>query len=205
MSRSQDVMHATRRGSTLPSHRLPSLPGHTAAPARHRIQAPPDLERFNSAAVGEARRALLGCCGSLRWARRVAEHRPYPDVDSLLAAADEAAYDLTPADLAEALATEPLTLLPDGVYSAAHMALSAAHAAYESRFGHTFVICLDDVAPEEAADQVLFAIRCRLANDREEERLLAAEELRRLARGRLTRLVRGARGHPAAHRTPSGP
>ena len=160
------------------------------------------LERFNSAADSEARRALLGCCGSLRWAHRIAEHRPYPDVGSLLAAADEAAYDLTPADLAEALATEPLTLLPDGVYSAAHMALSAAHAAYESRFGHIFVICLDDVMPTEATDRVLAAIRSRLANDQEEERLVAAEELRRLARGRLTRLVRESCERPVAQGAP---
>ncbi|MER6124428.1 2-oxo-4-hydroxy-4-carboxy-5-ureidoimidazoline decarboxylase [Streptomyces sp. NPDC001795] len=187
---STDDTPATRRGPTLPSHRLPPLPGHTALPAQHRAEAPTGLERFNSLPADDARRALLSCCHSLSWVRRIAEHRPYPDLDSLLAAADEAAYDLTPADLAEALAGESLTLLPDGAYSAAHTALSAAHAAYESRFGHVFVICLDEVAPEEAADQVLAAIRSRLTNDREEERLLAAEELRRLARGRLTRLVR---------------
>jgi 2-oxo-4-hydroxy-4-carboxy--5-ureidoimidazoline (OHCU) decarboxylase len=65
-----------------------------------------------------------------------------------------------------------------------------------------FVICLDGVAPEEAADRVLAAIRSRLTNDPEEERPLAAEELRRLARGRLTRLVRNHCGLPAAQRTP---
>jgi len=52
------------------------------------------------------------------------------------------------------------------------------------------VICLDDFAPAEALDQVLAGIRSRLANDPEEERVLAAEELRRLTRGRLSRLVR---------------
>ncbi|MDR3083582.1 MAG: 2-oxo-4-hydroxy-4-carboxy-5-ureidoimidazoline decarboxylase [Streptomyces sp.] len=200
--RPRDVTPALRRGSTLPSHCLPPFPGRTAPPARRRTQAPTGLERFNSAAAGETRRALLTCCGSPRWARRIAEHRPYPDVSSLLAAADEAVYDLTPADLVEALAAEPPTLLPDGTYSAAHTALSAAHAAYESRFGHMFVICLDGIAPEEEADQVLAAIRSRLANDREEERLLAAEELRRLARGRLTRLVRGSRDRPVVRRAP---
>jgi 2-oxo-4-hydroxy-4-carboxy--5-ureidoimidazoline (OHCU) decarboxylase len=76
------------------------------------------------------------------------------------------------------------------VYAAAHTALSAAHAAYESRFGHAFVICLDDASPEETLDQVLTAIRSRLANDPEEERILTAEELRGLARGRLSRMAR---------------
>lgn len=189
-----------RRGFTLPPHRLPRLPGPTALPAQHRPPAPNGLEGFNSAPGDVVRHTLLACCHSLRWVHRVAEHRPYPDVDSLLAAADEAAYDLSPADLAEALAGENLTQLPDGAYSAAHTALSAAHAAYESRFGHVFVICLDDVAPAESADLILAAIRSRLANDPEEERLLAAEELRRLARGRLTRLVRDPSGRPVAER-----
>ncbi len=199
--RSQGAAPATRRGPTLPSHRLPRLPGPTAPPAHHRAEDSTGLEGFNRAAADDTRRALLTCCRSLRWAHRVTEHRPYPDLDSLLAAADEAAYDLTPADLAEALAAESLTLLPDGAYSAAHTALSAAQAAYESRFGHVFIICLDDVSPEEAADRVLAAIRSRLTNDPEEERLLAAEELRRLARGRLTRLVRDFSGAPVVQHT----
>jgi 2-oxo-4-hydroxy-4-carboxy--5-ureidoimidazoline (OHCU) decarboxylase len=152
--------------------------------------SPARLEPFNSAPADSAVQALLTCCHSLRWAHRLADHRPYPDLDALLAAADEAVYDLTPADLAEALAGESLTPLPDGAYSAAHTALSAAHAAYESRFGHVFVICLDEFTPGEALDQVLVGIRSRLANDPEEERVVTADELRRLARGRLTRLVR---------------
>ncbi|MEU6220402.1 2-oxo-4-hydroxy-4-carboxy-5-ureidoimidazoline decarboxylase [Streptomyces sp. NPDC047022] len=188
---------ASRRGPTLPSHRLPHLPGSATLPAQRRSQVPAGLERFNAAPADDVRRALLACCGSLRWACRVADHRPYPDLDSLLAAADEAAYDLAPSDLAEALSCESITPLPADIYSAARTALSAAHAAYESRFGHVFVICLDDVSPDEAADRVLAAIRSRLANDPEDERPLAADELRRLARGRLIRLVRDYSGAPA--------
>ncbi len=197
----------------LPAHRPSRLPGQATAtpespdpPKSPKAPEPPErtrsapdspgprptgLDRFNTLPADEAGRALLACCGSHRWAHRIAAHRPYPDLDSLLAAADEAAYDLTLGDVAEALACETLTLLPDGAYSGAHTALSAAHAAYESRFGHVFVICLDDTAPEESPDRVLAAIRARLANDPEEERALTTEELRRLARGRLSRLVRG--------------
>ncbi|MEU8585439.1 2-oxo-4-hydroxy-4-carboxy-5-ureidoimidazoline decarboxylase [Streptomyces sp. NPDC048664] len=178
----------------MPSHRLPPLPGSTTLPAQRRSTTPAGLERFNAAPADDVRRALLACCGSLRWACRVTDHRPYPDLDALLAAADEAAYDLGPADLAEALSGESLTALPAGAYSAARTALSAAHAAYESRFGHVFVIYLDDVSPAEAADRVLAAIRSRLANDPEDERPLAADELRRLARGRLVRLARDFSG-----------
>ncbi|MFD5588111.1 2-oxo-4-hydroxy-4-carboxy-5-ureidoimidazoline decarboxylase [Streptomyces sp. NPDC127063] len=193
--------HHARRGLTLPAHRLPRLPGRVAIPAlpeQPRVPRPPaGLEDFNTAPADQAARALLTCLRSLRWARRIAAHRPYPTLEALLAASDEAAYDLTPADLAEALAAESLPALPDDAYGAAHTALSAAHAAYESRFGHTFVICLGDVPPSEALDYVLEAIRSRLTNDPEEERVVAADELRRLARERLFDLLGGAAARQA--------
>ncbi|MFA3873914.1 2-oxo-4-hydroxy-4-carboxy-5-ureidoimidazoline decarboxylase [Streptomyces sp. MMCC 100] len=168
------------------------------------------LERFNTAPAEEAARTLLACLNSHAWAHRLVAHRPYPDLTALLAAADEAAYDLSPDDLTEALAAEALPALPEDTYAAAHTALSAAAAAYESRFGHAFVICLDDLKANEALDHVLAGIRSRLANDPEEERLVASEELRRLAHGRVCRHL-GARGtarpathspHPANHPEP---
>ncbi|MEU9150883.1 2-oxo-4-hydroxy-4-carboxy-5-ureidoimidazoline decarboxylase [Streptomyces sp. NPDC048417] len=166
------------RGPTLAAHRLPHLPT--------------PLDAFNTAPDDEVGALLLYCLRSLRWSRRLADHRPYPDVESLLAAADEAAYDLSPADLAEALAGEFLPELPEDTYSAAHTALTAAHAAYEAKFGHVFVIHLGDMPPGESLDRVLEGIRSRLTNDPEEERVVTAEELRRLARGRLLILLRGA-------------
>ncbi|NEB75120.1 2-oxo-4-hydroxy-4-carboxy-5-ureidoimidazoline decarboxylase [Streptomyces sp. SID14478] len=150
-----------------------------------------ELTRFNALPRDAAEAALLPCCASLAWAHRLAAHRPYPDLDALLAAADEAAYDLTPDDLSEALAHEELPSLPGATaYSAAGTALAAAHHAYEHRFGHAFVICLDDIAPGEALDHLLAGLRESFGTDAEEERVRAAEELRRLARGRITRLVR---------------
>ncbi len=150
------------------------------------------LARFNAAPADEAVGTLLSCLNSRHWAHRLASHRPYPDLPSLLAAADEAAYDLPPGDLAEALAAETLPALPEDTYAAAHTALSAAYTAYEARFGHAFVICVEGMAAHEALDHVLTGIRSRLANDPDEERLAAADELRRLARTRLTDTLTGA-------------
>nr|WP_203614911.1 2-oxo-4-hydroxy-4-carboxy-5-ureidoimidazoline decarboxylase [Streptomyces sp. SID13726] len=164
---------------------------------------PTVLDAFNSAPADEARALLSACLRSLRWADRIATHRPYPTVDALLAASDEAAYDLTTADLSEALAGESLPALPDGGYSAAQLALDAAHAAYEARFGHAFVICLDGLAPAEALDHVLEGIRSRLTNDPEDERVVAAEELRRLAKERLMSSLRGARNCATSHTHPA--
>ncbi|MGW3949985.1 2-oxo-4-hydroxy-4-carboxy-5-ureidoimidazoline decarboxylase [Streptomyces sp. NPDC004752] len=181
------------RGPTLPAHRLPypsgSSGGATIPALPEQTRVPPCAGRlagFNATTADEARKALLACLHSPRWAERLAAHRPYPDLDALLAAADEAAYDLTPAELAEALAAETLPPLPEDTYVAAHTALSAAHAAYEARFGHVFVIHLGGTPPEEALDRTLEGIRSRLTNDPDEERAVTAEELRRLARARLT-------------------
>ncbi|MDX3543077.1 2-oxo-4-hydroxy-4-carboxy-5-ureidoimidazoline decarboxylase [Streptomyces europaeiscabiei] len=180
-----------RRGTTLPPHRLPHLPGQVAIPEQVRTPGPSALERFNHAPAEVARQALLTCLRSLRWAHRLTDHRPYPDVDALLAASDEAAYDLTAADLAEALAGETLPTLPDDIYGVAHTALNAAHAAYEARFGHVFVISRAGDRPDELLDRTLEGLRSRLANDPEEERVVVAEELRRLARERLVTHVTG--------------
>ncbi|MFF3321494.1 2-oxo-4-hydroxy-4-carboxy-5-ureidoimidazoline decarboxylase [Streptomyces sp. NPDC002889] len=155
-------------------------------PRRHRT---PGLEHFNTVPAETAVAVLLACCGSRRWARRVVAHRPYPDLESLLAACDEAAYDLAPADVHEALALESSAGLHPGAPSAAHTALAAAHAAYESRFGHAFVICLDRYRPDEHLDQLLAGIRDRLSHEPDEERALSAEELRALARSRLAHVV----------------
>ncbi|MET8895295.1 2-oxo-4-hydroxy-4-carboxy-5-ureidoimidazoline decarboxylase [Streptomyces albogriseolus] len=182
------------RGPTLPAHRLPDLPGRVAIPGQSRGApgTPPQLKRFNDAPGPDTERALLSCLHSPRWARLLAGHRPYPDTASLLAAADEATYDLSPEEIAEALASEPLPSLPEGTYSAAHTALHAAHAAYEAKFGHVFVLCLDGVPEDEVLDRVLENIRSRLANDPEDEQQVTKDQLRLLARERLNATLRGA-------------
>ncbi len=187
-------VHPTRPGvpeSTLTSDthapcRKPGAADTPAIPAQQtRSRHTGGLVGFNAASPAEAVALLLSCCHSTRWAERVAAHRPYPTVDALLAAADEAGYDLSRADLDEALAAESAALPHPDAPPAARTALRAAHAAYESSFGHAFVISLDGVRPGERLDQLLAGIRSRLGNEAEEERVVAADELRRLARARL--------------------
>ena len=55
-------------------------PGRLAIPC-----LPTVLDAFNIAPADEARLLLLDCLHSLRWAERVAAHRPYPTVDALRA------------------------------------------------------------------------------------------------------------------------
>ncbi|MFE3764359.1 2-oxo-4-hydroxy-4-carboxy-5-ureidoimidazoline decarboxylase [Streptomyces sp. NPDC059104] len=166
------------------------LSSHLPAQVRGPVSAPgTGLAHFNSLPPDAARTALTHCCGSPRWAQRVAAHRPYPDTASLLAAVDEASYDMSQGDLTEALARESSAELGRGAPYAALLALDAARAQYERTFGHAFVICLDGHPPEERVDQLLAAIRRRLAHEVDEERSLAADELRMVARSRLARLL----------------
>lgn len=189
--------------ATRPKTLHPAQPPRCGIPSQARTAATPrprpdflGLARFNALTGDDALTVLRGCCASQRWAERVAAHRPYPDAASLLAASDEACYDLTLTELEEAFAEESLQARPlagargPGTL-AAHTALRAAHAEYERRFRHAFVICLDGYREEELLDQVLYGIRTRLAHEPGEERAVTADELRRLARSRLTRLATG--------------
>ncbi|MFJ6520965.1 2-oxo-4-hydroxy-4-carboxy-5-ureidoimidazoline decarboxylase [Streptomyces filamentosus] len=181
-----------RPGAPQPSGVPQSLGAPRSSGVPQSPGAPHGLLLLNAAGHGEAVELLLSCCHSPRWAERMAAHRPYPTTDALLAAAEEAGYDLAGPDLDEALAAEcPAPPHPDAP-PAARTALRAAHAAYESRFGHAFVISLEGVRPGERLDAVLAAIRSRLGNEPDEERAVAADELRRLARSRLAfALARG--------------
>lgn len=190
--------HAGPRKRPPPLHHTPRTTGRPAILGQNRTdplspdpyeQAEDGLARFNHAPDAAAEAVLLACCASSRWALRVAAHRPYPDLDALLAAADEAGYDLAHDDLTEALAGERSPGLAPSAPPAAHTALRAAHAAYESRFGHAFVICLAGRRPTEHLNEMLGGIRVRMTNEQDEERAIAADELRRLARARLTHLM----------------
>ncbi|MFA7766841.1 2-oxo-4-hydroxy-4-carboxy-5-ureidoimidazoline decarboxylase [Streptomyces sp. NPDC048723] len=183
------------RSPLLSSHLPAQAPGRTSRTGSGSGGSPDPshgfgLARFNALSPEAARAVLLHCCGSRRWAHRVAAHRPYPDAGVLLAAADEASYDLSQGDLTEALAAECSAELDHGAPYAALLALDAAHAEYERKFGHAFVICLDGHPPEEQADQLLGAIRRRMGHEVDEERSISADELRRVAQSRLRDLTR---------------
>ncbi|WP_335981799.1 2-oxo-4-hydroxy-4-carboxy-5-ureidoimidazoline decarboxylase [Streptomyces sp. CA2R106] len=181
---------------------LPARPPRDPGAPLSSDTPPEGLRLLNRAPAADAEATLLTCCGSHRWARRMTAHRPYPTLESLLAAADEAAYDLAPADLAEALQQEDTTPLPDRGNLAVHTALRAAHAAYEAKFGHVFVIALDTADPAVALDQAMAGLRTRLDHDEDRESAVTAEQLRRITRARLARLATrgdGPRRRALAH------
>ena len=164
-----------------------------------------NLERVNAWTEAEARAQFLRCCGSARWAGQMAARRPYADEADLLAVAEQAERELTPADWREAFAAHPRIGDPASLrarfaataaWSAAEQADVAAAAddmlralaegnrAYEDRFGFLFIVC----ATGKTAAEMLARLRQRLGNDPDAELAAAAAEQAKITRLRLRRL-----------------
>jgi len=65
-------------------------------------------------------------------------------------------------------------------------ALAEANRAYEARFGHVFIVC----ASGKSAPEMLALLRERLNNDPKAELTIAADELKKITRLRLERLLK---------------
>jgi 2-oxo-4-hydroxy-4-carboxy-5-ureidoimidazoline decarboxylase len=159
----------------------------------------------------EPQERLFSCFASRRWAQRVAEMWPYPDLDSLLAAAERAWSELGPSDWAEAMAGHPRIGEHGGSSPAASEReqsgvrvaaagtlehLAAENRLYEGRFGHVFLIA----AAGKSADEILAALRKRMENDAVTEDRIASAELRKIARLRLEEVIPSPRGKEGRER-----
>ena len=161
----------------------------------------PGLAAFNALDPVAAERALLACCASAGWARRVAGGRPYHAAEQLYAAADDAIAGLDAAGMAQALAGHPrIGERPTGpaheasareqagVTGAAADVLAAiarGNAEYESRFGHVYLVC----ATGRSADELLAILTSRLGNDAVAEDGVTRAELAKINRIRLARML----------------
>jgi allantoicase len=164
------------------------------------------IERFNRLSKTEARRALLDCCGSKRWAGQMLEQMPFLNLATMLQAADAALATLGKNDWLEAFRHHPAIGVKRakkdqsatarrwsaGEQSLAQKAapktlaaLAAANQAYQSKFRHVFLICATGTSSEE----ILSSLQQRLSNDPEAELRIAAEEQRKITRLRLEKLL----------------
>jgi 2-oxo-4-hydroxy-4-carboxy-5-ureidoimidazoline decarboxylase len=152
------------------------------------------LDRFNTLGTADAERELDACCACPAWTAAVARGRPYRDGQQLLDAADAAFATLSWSQLAPALAAHPRigeratgssAQEQSGVRDESRAALLVANRVYEERFGHVFLIC----ATGRSGEQMLEALHRRLRNDEEAERAVVRDELRKITRLRLEKLV----------------
>jgi 2-oxo-4-hydroxy-4-carboxy-5-ureidoimidazoline decarboxylase len=160
------------------------------------------LAGFNTAPGADVEAALLACCASPQWARQVAAGRPYPSADALYEAADDALTALAEDEFDAALNGHPRIGERAGSASSRReqsgeatsseqtlAALVEGNRDYEERFGHVYLVC----AEGRSGDELLNILRDRLRNDADTERAIAREELRKINRIRLARLI----GDPA--------
>ncbi|MBP2477381.1 2-oxo-4-hydroxy-4-carboxy-5-ureidoimidazoline decarboxylase [Crossiella equi] len=161
------------------------------------------LEEFNSLPEDRAARALLACCASPEWVRRVLAHRPFRDLRALQTAGADALHALDWTQVRVAMDAHPRigerasggdqeARWSRGEQSAAatedaevQRQLVAGNQAYEARFGHVFLIC----ATGKTSGEVLTALRHRLGNEPHAERDVARAELGGIVALRLAKLV----------------
>lgn len=168
-----------------------------------RTEADRGLVRLNALPQEQARQQLLACCGAPEWAEALLRGRPYADANALLARAAAASSALSWPQVRAALRAHPAIGTKaagadrEAAWSRREQAASATanaaqrselaelNEAYLRRFGHVFLIC---AAGRDAAD-ILAALRTRLAAPPEVERETVRDELGKIARLRLARLL----------------
>src|ERR1051325_2739303 len=142
----------------------------------------PNPEWLNSLPVDDAAKELLQCCGSKRWARQVADERPYQNITDIVARANEIWWSLDRDDWLEAFRSHPKigekksaeTVSAQaqqwsgheqaGVKTAStetNRALATLNRAYEQKFGYIFIIC----ATGKTSGEMLAALRERIEHD----------------------------------------
>ena len=166
------------------------------------------VDTFDVAPEDQLRERLRSCCAAEAWVEKMVIGRPYRSEAALYAASDHATAELDAGGLEQALAGHPRIggAAPahggDGRSAAwsqgeqARVAtagadvlgeLAAANAAYEQRFGHVYLVC----ASGRSAAELLAICRARLENDPETERGVVLEELAKINRLRLGKLLEG--------------
>jgi 2-oxo-4-hydroxy-4-carboxy-5-ureidoimidazoline decarboxylase len=162
------------------------------------------LAAFNLLPADRARTELLSCCASPAWAEQMLAARPYHSIDEVMALTDRAVAGVSEAELDAALAGHPRigeraaasdrrdwsSQEQAGVGGAAggvRRALADGNRAYERRFGHVYLVC----ATGQTADELLALLLRRLGNDAADERAVVRDELAKINRIRLTKLLEG--------------
>jgi len=134
------------------------------------------------------------CCGSTRWAKEMANLRPFKSANSLYVSGDRTWLTLSEADWMEAFSHHPR--IGDGALLEQKFAVESASRAtldrlkalnqeYEKRFPHVFLIC----ATGKSADEMLKNLEMRIKNDPKHELSNASAEQMKITRIRLEKLL----------------
>ena len=156
------------------------------------------LAAFNDMPMRRAVHAVYECCYSVPLAAEIARGRPYENHDALFRQADRSLFGLAEESIDSILQAYPdVGRRPGSEKSAAEQCaicderaevmeqLAVASKAYLGHFGFGFVMFVNGYT----ADDVLAAMSDRLMNDVETERKVVRNELARINRTRLERML----------------
>lgn len=150
----------------------------------------PILTEFNSLAEAEALALVEYWCAAKSWAADVVGQRPYPDMDTLCAYAEEKWLETDEPSKLEAFAAHPLIgdveLLRKKYAETARaeqgqvmqadetvlQKLADLNVEYRDKFGFIFIVC----ASGKSAAEMLALLEARLPNTRDQELHNAAVE-----------------------------
>lgn len=157
------------------------------------------LAAFNEMPTRRAVHALYECCTSVTLAGDLAKERPYPDHDALFRRADALLFALSEASIDDILQAYPkVGSRPGSTRSHSEQCalwderpgvmqlLASSAATYADRFGFQFVM---DVPAECPVSTVISAIADRMHNDAETERKVMRNEIAKINRRRLERML----------------
>ena len=161
------------------------------------------LAAFNRLPADRARAGLLSCCASPAWARQMMAARPYRSIDDIMALNDRTVAGLSESELEAALAGHPRigerAPASEGEWSGQEQAgmghatadvrraIADGNREYERRFGHVYLVS----ASGRTADEMLRLLHRRLGNDPATEWAVVRDQLAKINRIRLTKLLEG--------------
>jgi OHCU decarboxylase len=156
------------------------------------------LDAYNAMSMRRAVHAVYECCGSVSLAADLARGRPYPDHDQLYRQADALLFGLAEDSVDAILQAYPtIGRRPGSTRSQCEQCsvfderpelmaqLDAVSRRYEEHFGFRFVMYVNGYS----AQDVLAALTDRLLNDIDTERKVVRNELARINRSRLERML----------------
>ena len=165
------------------------------------------IDIINEYTKEQAIDAFMQCNTSEDWCERMAESRPFVNVEQLRMKADQHWRKSTEKDLLQAFEGHPeigdVSTLREkyrnteklagheqsGVNTATEttlQSLSQGNRDYKEKFGFIFIVC----ASGKSADEMLALLLERLPNTREQELMNAVEEQRKITQIRLNKLIK---------------
>ena len=139
------------------------------------------LEAFNELPASKAAHALYECCNSVIMAADLAAGRPYASHSTLFRKADAVLFGLSEESVNEILEayTRPAVMVR----------LHETTRPYREKFGFEFVMYLGAAGSGVDASTVLAAVDERMHHDLETERKVLRNEIAKINRNRLERML----------------